>query len=104
MALGLLLASGACTRFKHPPPVAYTRQPESPLQAPGVLQTSSDSRSFDSSGPPKFDRLESSSSSPFAFPSGPGFFQERRMSDREMRQRLQDMMPRDVTITHPIRR
>jgi len=89
VGLALLLAGGSCAHVKKGPPVACARESESPLQAPGVLQTSSDRRSFDSSRSSRFDRFESSS--PFPTTMGPWIAPE-RLSRQELLDRVRDQM------------
>src|SRR5258705_1267725 len=72
VSVGILaLVAAGCARFKQADEKVYAREPESALDAPGMLQAASDSessslssRSLDGPGPQPFDPFSSRSSSP----------------------------------------
>jgi hypothetical protein len=107
-----LVACAGCARFKQADEKVHGRQPDSALEAPGMLQAASDSesgslsssRSLDGAGPRSFDPFSSRSSPPLnrlqgsSAPEWPGNgylqgFPNLRPSDRDIQQMLRDKMP-----------
>ena len=120
LGLTLSLACSGCARFSkhHSAAPDYAKDPESPLQAPGLLQASSgDPPSLDGPGPRSFDPFRSRSSPLFRLEGSPapelwgaGYFQNwpnlQQPSQKDIEQLLRDRMPApaNATITRPIPR